>query len=1030
MNASLSLPNDAFPPSLQAKDRERIRALVSSADADTDAVIRSLLQYGSTRLGVEAGYLTRIEVGPGTHTITTLGEPHPALSEGETTNLSSTYCRQVLISEGLYVVHHASEEGWRDDPVYAKYGFETYLGHKVLVDDQLLGTVCFVDPRPHEQSFSPAQEALVEAIGQHLGRVLERAPDLRAATQPCPHAALLDRTQARALFEQSPDMISVHDVEGTILAPNPRLCELTGYDEGELTQMKVWELDETLDPGEAHTLWQNMAIGDRRHIEGRYCRQDGSSFPVDVHLRHLELDGEPRFMAISRDISDRKTEERRLEAIFNHTYQFTGLMTPEGILLEVNDTALAFGGLDEADVIGKPLWKTPWAQTGADSKQKLREAIRRAATGEFVRYERPIKGREGNRIADFSIRPVTDERGKVTLLIPEARDITERKEREEALRAERDLLERIFKTSPTAITMLNADGQFVRVSDRAQEILGLTKDDVSDRTFNDPDWQITAPDGSAFPEEDLPFARVKNAGESVYNVEHAIEWPDGTRRLLSVSGAPLRDSEGSFTGAVFHLDDITERWKAKRELRKSEQRFRGVFENAGLGIALLNEEGTILEANPTLEQMMAYDPGDLRGTHFGTLTHPEDLELDDQLYNELVAGNRDRYQLEKRYLRPDGEPFWGRLTVSRRDGPDGLQIVGMVEDINQEKHQREELRLFREVVEQTYDAVVITEGDPLKKPGPRIIYTNPAFERTTGYDREEVVGKTPRILQGPDTEPWILHRIRRQLEQGHKFEGEAINYKKDGTPYINHWSIAPVRDEDGTITHWVSVQRDVTEERRMGERLLEVQDEERRRIDQEIHDEMGGLLTSLQMTVDLARLQTGPNSEVIEHLEDLEALLDELSGVARTISRRLHPSVLDDYGLSQALPSLVGEIEARHELEIDLHNEVESGERYSSLVETTAYRVVQESLWNVVRHAETSAAQVVVQTAEHQLHVHVFDAGVGFDPAAPSADDHYGLEGMRRRVERLNGRLEVDSTPGEGTRISATVPVTISSLKR
>ncbi len=122
----------------------------------------------------------------------------------------------------------------------------------------------------------------------------------------------LRRTTARlnALFDQSPDMINVHDSDGNITDPNPRLCETTGYDEAELTGMKVWELDTELTPERAHALWEKMDRGDHRRIESSYRCKDGLTVPVEIHVRRLDLNGDDRFMAISRDITERKEYKR------------------------------------------------------------------------------------------------------------------------------------------------------------------------------------------------------------------------------------------------------------------------------------------------------------------------------------------------------------------------------------------------------------------------------------------------------------------------------------------------------------------------------------------------------------------------------------------------------------------------------------------------------------------------------------------------------------------------------------------------
>jgi PAS domain S-box-containing protein len=122
---------------------------------------------------------------------------------------------------------------------------------------------------------------------------------------------------------------------------------------------------------------------------------------------------------------------------------------------------------------------------------------------------------------------------------------------------------------------------------------------------------------------------------------------------------------------------------------------------------------------------------------------------------------------------------------------------------------------LRAAVEASGEAILITSAE-LNEPGPRIEYANPAFTRMTGYEAGEVIGRSPRFLQGPDTDRAVLDRLRRALEAGEAAQGEAVNYRKDGSTYMVEWLITPVREADGRVTHWVSAQRDVTE-RRAGE---------------------------------------------------------------------------------------------------------------------------------------------------------------------------------------------------------------------
>ena len=148
----------------------------------------------------------------------------------------------------------------------------------------------------------------------------------------------------------------------------------------------------------------------------------------------------------------------------------------------------------------------------------------------------------------------------------------------ETLRRERDLTERITETSPVSITMLNRDGQIAFANPQAEQVLGLTKNKISQRTYNAPEWRITDFAGAPFPDEKLPFQQVMATRQPVYDAQHAIEWPDGRRVFLSINGAPILDESGQVESVVFALQDITERKQAEETLRKSEERFRALYE--------------------------------------------------------------------------------------------------------------------------------------------------------------------------------------------------------------------------------------------------------------------------------------------------------------------------------------------------------------------------------------------------------------------------------------------------------------------
>ena len=663
----------------------RLHALLSRPDESPSDLLRSLLTLGAEWLDVEQGFLARVDLATKEHTITELSGPFPTISRDLTTDLCTTYCRKVVGEDGVLAVQNAEEEGWEEDPAFESFQFGTYLGTSVVVNGELYGTLCLVDDEPHPEPFDEGDAAVVKVLAESATEVLERRD---TADDPTPTGPELS-----AVFEESPNMILFHDEGGTIHAPNPRLCEETGYDASELAGMKVWDLDQDVRPRVARRLWRRMDPGERSRWEGTYRRADGSTFPAEVDVKRLEVDGASRFLATVRDITERKeadrerreatqllkqtlesleeavfvvdpserkiigcnssvrevfgyekdelmgestemlhtsreayerfgeiseavlddegvfrdeyqmrrkggeiidtehvvtpleddnwpegvvsvvrdvsqlkNQQRRFQAVFNQTYQFTGLLELDGTLIEANDAGLEFGGVDEEEVLGKRIWDTYWFQEEEDAQKWLRESMERAASGEFVRTQLQVRGTDETRTVDFSLRPIEDEVGDVAMIVAEGRDVTDRKETEQELRRERDLLNRILETSPAAIAVFNTEGDFVEASGRAEEILGLTKDEVTERTYNDPEWNIRGPDGGPFPDEELPFARVMNTGKPVHDVEHRIQWSDGTDRLLSVSGAPLRAPDGTLEGAVFHIEDITERRLAEKAL--------------------------------------------------------------------------------------------------------------------------------------------------------------------------------------------------------------------------------------------------------------------------------------------------------------------------------------------------------------------------------------------------------------------------------------------------------------------------------
>lgn len=209
-------------------------------------------------------------------------------------------------------------------------------------------------------------------------------------------------------------------------------------------------------------------------------------------------------------------------------------------------------------------------------------------------------------------------------------------------------------------------------------------------------------------------------------------------------------------------------------------------------------------------------------------------------------------------------------------------------------------------------------------------------------------------------------------------------------------------------------------------RLLSVEDEERRRIARELHDETGQSLTALLVGLRVIEQQAGL-PEVRDAAQRLRAVAAQTVDNVGRLARGLHPSVLDDLGLLAAARRYVTDYAKGHALQVDFKSEGLGTRRLPSLLQTTMYRILQEGLTNVARHAQATRVELELRLGAGALELRIRDDGVGFDPAiAEAARTGLGLHGMGERVALLGGTIDIRSTPGQGTTVHARVPLSLA----
>jgi signal transduction histidine kinase len=208
----------------------------------------------------------------------------------------------------------------------------------------------------------------------------------------------------------------------------------------------------------------------------------------------------------------------------------------------------------------------------------------------------------------------------------------------------------------------------------------------------------------------------------------------------------------------------------------------------------------------------------------------------------------------------------------------------------------------------------------------------------------------------------------------------------------------------------------------LSRRLVTIQEEERHSIALELHDEIGQMLTGLKLK--LANISKLPKEKIIEQLGQAQVMTGDLINKVRQLSLDLRPSMLDDLGLLPAVQWLTTQYSSQTNVKVNLTNKLMEGRRFSPEVEITAYRIIQEGLTNVARHAHTKIAQINLSGGEQSLKIQVSDQGVGFDPKAVlQKGDTSGLSGIRERVGMLGGIFAIRSKPHQGTTLNVVLPI-------
>lgn len=818
----------------------------------------------------------------------------------------------------------------------------------------------------------------------------------------------------RSLFEQSPDAVFLVTNDGIVEAMNRSGQALFGYEQEEMVGQHIRIV--YANPNERSAV---IARADHEgHVRDeplRLIRSDGSVMDCVVTI-HQRIDVRGRragYQTIVRDVTERvrSEEELRLKgALLDNAHDAILLVEPGGEIVYANEAAAQMTGYATVELTGMNVRHLNTEEGAGQVPTRISRMMREGGLG----FETVWVRKDGGHV-DVEVKTRTIESQGRTLFLSVARDVSQRKADEAALRLRGELLD----SAHDAVFLYDLKGKIVYVNDAAARQRGYSRDELMRMNMRGID---TAEGDGLFRRR---VSEIVAEGTLTFEGRHVRK--DGSTVPVEVQARTIESEGRIFVLAIAR--DIGERKKAEAAVRASEEKFRTLFEQSIDAISISRPDGTDIEANSAWLALFGYERSELVRLNFRDL-YANVADRDSFLEAIEAKGFlEDEVRLKKK----DGTEFICRRSAVARRNDEGVTILyqGVFHDVTEERRAEQQLRdseaRFRALVDHTGLAMTLTtvEGTVLE--------CNEVFPRMLGYTIEEVLGmRSIEVYARPeDRDRLIAHVVRHGYLRGVEVEFR----RKDGGSVFVSLTSALVSQGEGLLI--ISQSLDITE-RKAFERELEASREELRKlaayledarekertgIARELHDQLGQALTALGMDLDGVRRAVDEGERVsVERLQRMDKLLEDTVDDVRRISSELRPGILDDVGLLAALEWQLDQFSSRSGVESTLEARSDDADLERPQV-TALFRVFQEILTNVARHADASRVWVEFDCVRGNCSLTVSDNGRGISSGEMDDPSSLGIIGMKERLRPFRGDTQFSGRAGGGTVVRVSMPV-------
>jgi PAS domain S-box-containing protein len=831
----------------------------------------------------------------------------------------------------------------------------------------------------------------------------------------------------RTLIDNIALGINLIDADHNILMVNASMGEKFNKPVSEMIGKKCFRELEKRDAVCLHCPGvRTMTTGRPVEVETEGVRDDGSRF--HVRLRTFPVFGKDRsavaFIEIAEDITERKQAEEALResegkyrSLVESSEDSIYLVDVDCIYLFMNKRHLSRIGVPSSQVVGRAYSDFHSSEETKNFAQKVKKVLK---TRKSLSYE--YKSQRDNRYFIRTLSPVkaskNDKPGAITVI---SKDITELKQSEDALREREAFNYALFQYNPVETIVVDIEGRVTGFN--------LAKAKSNDRLPIIGDMMYKDYAGRHEIDMHAELMKCIKSGK-------AKEFPDRKYddRYLSITISPFSE------GAIIISEDITKRKRAEGLLKRERDTFSAILQKAPYGVVFLDMEGKIILINMEFTNITGYVREDIPTLNdWFRLAYPDKKYRDsviDILTRDIAAGSDDKI-FHETYHRA----FFRTFKVICKDStskeiefrPTALEDGGtiiMIADITERKRIHDLLETAATEWRTTFDA--INDAVMLLDQVGKIKRCNNSMVKMIGKPFSEIVDRFCwEVVHDTSRPPKECHL--ESARKSHRRETEI--FKKD-----NRWlnaTVDPMLDDEGHLLGAVHILSDITERMQVEEELqssreelrnltvyLEsVREQERTNIAREIHDELAQSLTALKM--DLAWLDNKlPRDQIplVEKMRSMSELIDSIIQTVKRISAALRPGILDDLGLVAAIEWQAEEFQNR--TGINCRFTVNPEDLAIDKDRSTAiFRIFQETLTNIARHASASLISVDLLKEAGALMLRVIDNGTGITEEQIHDPKSFGLIGMRERVYPWGGQVRIKGTPGEGTSVEVEVPV-------